>query len=367
MLLDKGVRSILFLGIIVLCLSCSEDKPTGPNNSTDFSSSSFLDEGLGVLSSQGGADVSSSSIDMTEESSSSGLDDIASSSSNKESEISSSSMEVVKESSSSEQDDIASSSSYEELDVSSSSIEMTEESSSSNDLVSSSSVVELVNSSSSLEALEESSSSSYFKSSWINLNKSIQYDTIIDSRDNQVYKILTIGEQTWMAENLNYYDTIQTPELKQHSWCFNNKESNCELYGRLYDLSVTIGYDPSETPFAQLILQSKMDSNNVQGICPDRFRIPKISDYEKITDSYNKANYLISEKDNTSGFSIPVNSNTGFRNATKFVDKEVRFWTTTYHWSSYDDADVIDFKLSSYTYGIGTGPEFGHNIRCIKK
>jgi len=170
-----------------------------------------------------------------------------------------------------------------------------------------------------------------------------------------------------MAENLNYYDTIQTPELKQHSWCFNNKESNCELYGRLYDLSVTIGYDPSETPFAQLILQSKMDSNNVQGICPDRFRIPKISDYEKITDSYNKANYLISEKDNTSGFSIPVNSNTGFRNATKFVDKEVRFWTTTYHWSSYDDADVIDFKLSSYTYGIGTGPEFGHNIRCIKK
>ena len=104
--------------------------------------------------------------------------------------------------------------SYEELDVSSSSIEMTEESSSSNDLVSSSSVVELVNSSSSLEALEESSSSSYFKSSWKNLNKSIQYDTIIDSRDNQIYKILTIGEQTWMAENLNYYDTIQTPELK---------------------------------------------------------------------------------------------------------------------------------------------------------
>lgn len=110
-----------------------------------------------------------------------------------------------------------------------------------------------------------------------------------------------------------------------------------------------------------------MDSNNVQGICLDRFRIPTISDYEKITDSYSEARYLISEKDNTSGFSIPVNSNIGFRNATKFVDKEVRFWTTTYHWGSYDYTDVVDFKLSSYMYGIGTVPEFGHNIRCIKK
>ena len=363
----KGMRSILFSGIIVLCLSCSESEPTGPNNSTDFSSSSFLDEGF-VLSSQGGPDVSSSSIDMTEESSSSGMVDIVSSSSNKESEISSSSVEEVKESSSSEHEAIASSSSYEEPDVSSSSIDLTEESSSSNDLVSSSSVVELVNSSSSLGALEESSSSSYFKSSWINLNKSIQYDTIIDSRDNQVYKILTIGEQTWMAENLNYYDTIQTPELKQHSWCFNNKEINCELYGRLYDLSVTIGYDPSEIPFAELIYQSKIDSNNVQGICPDRFRIPTISDYKKITDHYNSVNYLISEKANTSGFSIPVNSNTGFRNAIKeFVGNEVRFWTTTYHWSARDDAEVINFKLYSYIYDISTGSEFGQNIRCIKK
>ena len=212
----------------------------------------------------------------------------------------------------------------------------------------------------------ESSSSSYFKSSWINLNKSVQYDTIIDSRDNQVYKILTIGEQTWMAENLNYYDTIQTPKLKQHSWCFNNKGSNCELYGRLYDLSVTIGYDTSETTVGKL-MQMEMDSNNVQGICPDRFRIPTISDYKKLTDIYNDADDLISERENASGFSISVNSNTGFRNASKFRDKEVRLWSTTYHWGASDNADVLDFKLSSYTYDWASPPSFGCNIRCVKK
>ena len=359
----KGMRSILFLGIIVLCLSCSEDKPTGPNNSTDFSSSSFLDEGLGVLSSQGGADISSSSIDMTEESSSSGLDDIASSSSNKESEISSSSMEVVKESSSSEQDDIASSSSYEELDVSSSSIEMTEESSSSNDLVSSSSVVELVNSSSSLEALEESSSSSYFKSSWINLNKSIQYDTIIDSRDNQVYKILTIGEQTWMAENLNYYDTIQIPELKQHSRCFADKESNCELYGRLYDLSVTLDYNPDEKDLFDLYYEDKSkDTSDIQGICPNGWRIPTQSEFKKLIDAFSYKQ-LVSQ--GTSGFSVIQFSGYWDSYTKKYINTESDFWTTSY--SSGTNADIIHFiqglALTNYAYYY----EDAVSVRCLKK
>ena len=349
--------------------SSSDDVALGSSSSSSVTESPSTSSGQapqsaesdGSSSSEKAVDGSSSSDGKN--SSSSGKVESSSSGKGEKSSSSkgvagSSSSEVVVGSSSSEKSSSSVTGSSSSVESSSS-----EEPSSSSVVESSSNVAE---SSSSIED-DVSSSSEYYKSSWTNLNKNITYDTIIDSRDNQVYKILTIGEQTWMAENLNYYDTIQTPELKQHSWCFNNKESNCELYGRLYDLTVTKGYDTSETPFAQLILQSKMDSNNVQGICPDRFRIPKISDYEKITDTYNKANYLISEKDNTSGFSIPVNSNTGFRNATKFVDKEVRFWTTTYHWSSFDDADVIDFKLSSYTYGIGTGPEFGHNIRCIKK
>ena len=261
--------SLLFFMIVAFCLSCSEDKPVTPEVFID-SSSSIFDDGIGSSSSNDEFERNSSSIDVIEESSSSKEDDFTSSSSNKESEVSSSSEDAVEESSSSKEDDFTSSSSNKESEVSSSSENAVEESSSSK------------------EDDFESSSSSYYKSSWIYLNESIQYDTTIDSRDNQVYKILTIGEQTWMAENLNYYDTIQIPELKQHSRCFADKESNCELYGRLYDLSVTLDYNPDEKDLFDLYYEDKSkDTSDIQGICPNGWSIPTQSEFKKLSDAFS--------------------------------------------------------------------------------
>lgn len=95
----------------------------------------------------------------------------------------------------------------------------------------SSSVTNPSDESSSSVAQSSSSSSSVFSGEIGNFLK--------DSRDGQTYRIVTIGSQTWMAENLNYaYTGVPFNgngfASDSSSWCYDNKASNCTKYGRLY-------------------------------------------------------------------------------------------------------------------------------------
>ena len=103
-------------------------------------------------------------------------------------------------------------------------------------------------------------------------NPDITYGSLTDSRDGKKYRTVQIGTQTWMAENLNY-------NAGGGSVCFNDKSSNCDRYGRLYNWATAMGLPSS--------CNSTSCANQVQanhrGICPAGWHVPSDAEWTTLT------------------------------------------------------------------------------------
>lgn len=200
----KKIQLVLFSAIsCVVLLGCSDfgdrDNPLDPGASNYVAES--LTESSSSIKISSSSDVSSGNV----------TDSIVSSSSNL---LGNSSSLITEVTSSGSVDTVLSSG----IDVSSSSQVLESESSSSE-------ISQGINSSSS-SSFGLSSSSVVVSSSsvavWVCGDSTV-------SRGGVEYKTVLINEQCWTKENMKYEPSTGT------TMCYDNLESNCETYGRLYD------------------------------------------------------------------------------------------------------------------------------------
>lgn len=181
-----------------------------------------------------------------------------------------------------------------------------------------------------MSSCSEKSSSSLFSES----SSSKSLGKMTDSRDGQTYRTVTIGTQTWMAENLNY--------KADSSFCHHNDESNCSNYGRFYRWATAMDSAGTWSSNGKGCGYGKACSPTypVRGVCPSGWHLPSLTELITL-------------------FNVVEGSSTDYEDAAMFF------------WSSSENDSIYAYGMNMY-YDFGDAypdvhfKNFGQYVRCLK-
>lgn len=237
------------------------------------------------------------------------------------------------------------------------------------------------------ETGSQSSSSSAFVaytiSSNTNSNSSSNYNTtgfFTDSRDMQTYKTVTIGNQTWMAMNLNFET--------DNSFCHDDYYKDCTVYGRVYTWAAAMDSVGIWSTNGKGCGSGSTCSPTypVQGVCPNGWHIPTKVEFQILinfvggssiggknlkssrgwNDNYSgQESYLQGNGIDKYGFSAKPSFyryETGYVSA---VANYANFWSSTEEKSDSVYVMALTSQYSNVFLG-NSGKKMGYGVRCIQ-
>jgi len=234
----------------------------------------------------------------------------------------------------------------------------------------------------------------YTGSNWIKLNNNdgIAGDSI--NYEGQTYQTVVIGDQIWMAENLNVGTMISGSNNQNNSgsiekYCYGDLTANCDTNGGLYQWAEMVQYVNGATNTTSW---SSEPTGNVQGICPPGWHIPTDAEWKTLemhlgmtpaeADHYDwRGTHNEGGKLKETGITHWDSPNTGATNSSGFTASPGggRFSSGSfnglgrggYWWSSSEVAGAgAWFRFLGYNNGQvhrdGYDKTDGMSVRCLK-
>jgi uncharacterized protein (TIGR02145 family) len=144
---------------------------------------------------------------------------------------------------------------------------------------------------------------------------------LTDPRDNKTYPTVKIGNQCWMAEDLNYGTEISSA-LDQRDNCtpekYHNPASSIEHPASVYQWDELMNYD---------------ESVSTQGLCPPGWHVPSEADWNTLFVEYTNNGFAGSplKYSGFSGFNALLNGARHLTEKWDYAGFATFFWSSTMH------------------------------------